>query len=99
MLSCFKVNTTDILVINDTLKDDRFAQSPHVTGEPFIRFYAGLPLIYQGNDGVDYAIGAMSLIDVRPRKLNMNQMKQFKDLSSIVNGELSILSSGSRKRK
>lgn len=90
------MSLTDILVVNDTLKDNRFAQSPHVIGEPFIRFYAGLPLIVKGSDGVEYVIGAMSLIDMYPRKLNMNQVKQFKDLSSIVNAEFGRLSLGTR---
>ncbi len=31
-----------IYIIEDTTKDDRFADNPAVIGKPFIRFYAGM---------------------------------------------------------
>lgn len=86
------VTTNDLLVVNDTLKDERFARNPHVVGEPFIRFYAGVPISIKGSDGVDYVVGAISLLDSWPRKLDLNQIKLFKDLSSIVDSEFSDLS-------
>lgn len=35
------VHNNDILVVNDALEDDRFADNPLVKGAPFLRFYAG----------------------------------------------------------
>ena len=34
-----------IQVIHDATKDGRFASHPYVKGEPYIRFYAGAPLV------------------------------------------------------
>ncbi|RYF11525.1 MAG: PAS domain S-box protein, partial [Oxalobacteraceae bacterium] len=54
---------TDILVIPDALLDPRFATNPLVTGSPYIRFYAGVPLRSPGG----FAIGSLCIIDNRPR--------------------------------
>lgn len=54
----------DILFIPDALKDKRFAQNPLVLGPPFIRFYAGKPLITTTGE----RIGTICLIDTRPRQ-------------------------------
>ena len=52
----------NILVIPDAKLDSRFVQNPLVLGEPFIRFYAGMPLL--GPSG--HALGALCIIDRRP---------------------------------
>jgi len=36
---------SDVMVVGDATDDPRFKTSPPVTGDPFIRFYAGAPLI------------------------------------------------------
>ena len=35
----------DVSVVNDTAEDSRFADNPVVTGAPFVRFYAGAPIL------------------------------------------------------
>jgi GAF domain-containing protein len=60
------IRTDQVLVVPDTTKDPRFASNPLVTGAPFIRFYAGVPLIY-----VDGArLGSFCLLDMKPRQLS-----------------------------
>ena len=51
------------LVIPDTKKDSRSAANPFVTGAPFMRFYAGVPL--RSSDGVP--LGALCVADTQPR--------------------------------
>ena len=53
----------DMMIVPDATKDSRFAQNPLVTGAPFIRFYAGSPLI--SDDG--QSLGALCVIDDKPR--------------------------------
>jgi GAF domain-containing protein len=57
------VEREDVLVIPDARKDPRFASNPLVTGSPFIRFYAGAPLI--GFAGQPF--GTLCIIDRKPR--------------------------------
>ncbi|MBD1391514.1 GAF domain-containing protein [Mucilaginibacter glaciei] len=68
---CNKTILKDELhIINDMLLSE-FAKNPLVTGEPHVRFYAGVPLITK--DG--YPIGSLCVIDMKPRELSALQKK------------------------
>jgi diguanylate cyclase (GGDEF)-like protein len=68
------------LVIEDTLADPRFNRSALVTGDPRIRFYAGCPLILDG----DLALGSLCVLDVAPRRLTKDQIRQLEKLTEAV---------------
>ncbi len=51
------------LVVADASKDHRFSAISMVTQDPFIRFYAGVPIRVSGE-----FIGSMCVLDVRPRE-------------------------------
>lgn len=59
------VADNEVLVIEDVLKDKRFANNPWLK-ERGIRFYAGAPLRVDG--GV--AVGSVCVIDTKPRKVS-----------------------------
>lgn len=48
-----------VLVVPDAARDRRFSANPLVTGAPFIRFYAGAPLI----DRSGHRVGTLCIID------------------------------------
>lgn len=56
----------ELLVVNDAVRDWRFAHSPLVIGEPRLRFYAGAPLV----ESSGHVIGMMAIADVVPRGLS-----------------------------
>lgn len=58
-----------ILEVPDARADPRFATNPLVISDPFIRFYAGTPLIT--TEG--HALGTLCVIDRVPRQLNADQ--------------------------
>ncbi len=57
------------IVIEDATRDPRVAHNPLVTGPPYIRMYAGAPLVL--SDG--YPVGTLSVVDPRPRALAPRQ--------------------------
>ncbi|WP_413729576.1 putative bifunctional diguanylate cyclase/phosphodiesterase [Sodalis sp. RH22] len=77
----------DIMVIPDTHKDPQFRDNPLVTGEPFIRFYAGIPL--RNQDGV--ALGTLCIIDRVPRPgLSAGDRQNMHDLAALVMDRLEM---------
>jgi diguanylate cyclase len=74
----------DMLVVPDTLADDRFAAHPHVTGAPGIRFYAGQPL--HSVDG--QPLGTLCIIDTAPRTFGDADRRMLCDLAQLVQDEL-----------
>lgn len=74
------------LIIPDTKQDERFANNALVTGDPHIRFYAGVPLI----DPDGFALGTLCLIDYIPRQLSKDQQNALVVLSRQVMTQLSL---------
>jgi PAS domain S-box-containing protein len=68
----------EIFIISDTLKDERFASNPLVTGPPNIRFYAGIPI--KNVEG--YPLGTLCVIDRQPRELSAEQILALKSLGN-----------------
>ena len=76
-----------IFTIEDTTLDARFADNPVVTGEPYIRFYAGCPLMLA--DGSK--LGTLCILDTQPRTLSEDDLSALRDLAAVVESELSAV--------
>ena len=72
--------------IADAREDARFVDNPLVTGDPNIRFYAGVPVY--APDGLP--VGALCLIDHVPRRLGAEQQRTLCDLRDILQNELAL---------
>lgn len=53
----------DVFVIPDSHQDERFHDNPAVTGAPFVRFYAGAPILLPSG----YTVGTVCIFDPKPR--------------------------------
>lgn len=71
----------DLLIVEDTHKDERFKDNPMVIGEPYIRFYAGCPL--SGLEGTK--IGSLCIADTTPRKLDETELMIFRMMGKLLN--------------
>jgi len=77
---------SELMVVADAKEDARFADNPLVTGPPYIRFYAGMPLVTpQG-----YRIGTLCVIDYQPRQLTELQAQTLRTLARQVISELEV---------
>jgi len=72
------VKPDGILEVPDVAKDRRFAGMAAVRGAPFVRFYAGAPLV----GGAGHALGTICVMDREPRKLSGDQRRALRILAS-----------------
>ncbi|HSH02598.1 MAG TPA: response regulator [Anaerolineae bacterium] len=93
-----------IFEVPNALEDERFVNNPLVTGDPDIRFYAGMPLETPSG----HNMGTLCVIDREPRQLNDEQKAALERLSRqaislmearIKNKQLSKLTTEAQKAR
>jgi len=70
----------DVMVVPDTLTDERFKNNPLVLGEPHFRFYAGALLQSPEGD----PLGTLCVLDYVPRTLSAQQIDALRALARQV---------------
>ncbi|WP_341937224.1 putative bifunctional diguanylate cyclase/phosphodiesterase [Marinimicrobium sp. C2-29] len=78
------LNQSSVMVVPDALEDPRFAGNPLVTGDPYIRFYAGA--VVHGPSG--QPLGTLCVIDRQPRHFDERQCDQLRQLADLVESEI-----------
>jgi GAF domain-containing protein len=74
----------EAMVVPNAAEDARFADNPFVAGDFHLRFYAGVPL--HGSKG--NAVGALGLVDTKPREFSAKQIGQLKKFAALVEVEI-----------
>ncbi|KAL9645725.1 hypothetical protein ABK040_003457 [Willaertia magna] len=81
------IRGSEMLLVNDATKDERFKNNPYVAEDPYLRFYAGYPLITK--DG--YRLGVLCLLDYKPRNdFDKEKERMFQKLAFMVVRELEM---------
>ncbi len=70
------IHPDEAFIVEDTHLDTRFAKNPLVTGNPFIRSYAGMPVRGPGGS----ALGTLCIIDPKPRKFSEHDIRLLEGL-------------------
>ena len=82
----FTMQSDKPVVVPDASVDARFADNPMVTGEPGVRFYAGVPL--RTRDG--FNLGTLCAIDTKPREFGEKDVAILEDLARVVMRDLEL---------
>ena len=80
------VETADAMVVEDTVLDPRFERNALVTGEPYIRFYAGAPLLLDSG----HVLGSLCVLDHRPRTFSPQQRDQLATLARMTMAHIEL---------
>lgn len=70
----------EMMLVPDARLDERFSDSPLVTGPTNINFYAGVPLVTQKG----YPVGTLCIIDHKPKEMTEGQKEALKILAKQV---------------
>ncbi len=76
----------DLFVVEDASRHPAFQNNPLVIGEPYVRFYAGMPLI----NAAGAALGSLAVIDHEPRRLNEAQTQALRLLTARALDQLEL---------
>ncbi|MEH2066880.1 MAG: PAS domain S-box protein [Nostoc sp.] len=82
----YTILESQILIIPDTLQDERFATNSFVTSNNCLRFYAGVPLITSNG----FALGTLCVIDFAVRNLNFKEQVALQQLARQIISHLEL---------
>ncbi len=82
----YTIQQPGLTLVEDATLDPRFSDNPFVTGEPGLRFYAGMPI--ESPDG--YPVGTLCVLDRTPRTLSQDQRLALRILAGQAKARLEL---------
>jgi signal transduction histidine kinase len=79
-LCSLAIQSDDIYLMEDAIKNSLTATNPYVSGQCGLRFYAAAPLKVKGG----YNIGTLCIVDRKPRQFEESQKEILHDLAEIL---------------
>lgn len=73
----------ELLWVEDATKDSRFVENPYVVNGPFLRFFAGMPIVVNG-----FPVGSLCVVDSQPKAYDAVLAGQLQTLAKIVGDDL-----------
>jgi diguanylate cyclase (GGDEF)-like protein len=80
----YTIREDKLFIVEDTTCDVRFKDNPLVTGPPYVRFYAGMPIREPGG----FKIGSLCIIDQSPRKVQEMDLDLLRSIASLAEDEI-----------
>lgn len=82
----YTIKGDEVYEVRDATKEHLFRNNPLVTGDPYIRFYAGAPL----RTFTGYRMGTLCVIDSRPKSLTKQQKRSLALLADQVVDQMEL---------
>ncbi|AMQ87550.1 EAL domain-containing protein [Marinobacter sp. LQ44] len=80
----YAIRQDKAFIVEDASKDPRFKSNPLVTGQPHVRFYAGIPV----REPSGFKLGTLCIIDDKPRQIQEVELDVLRTLASLIEDEL-----------
>lgn len=80
------IQQSETFVVPDATTDARFRSNPLVTSDPYVRFYAGVPVMSREGE----ALGTLCVIDRVPRELSKEQRLALAALTRQVQAQMEL---------
>ena len=91
----YTILSNTVYEIEDTHKHGNFKHNTFVLNEPYVRFYAGMPLV----NAMGHALGSLCVLGVEPKKLTDAQKENLAILSRLLVNQMELKKSRNEARR
>jgi sigma-B regulation protein RsbU (phosphoserine phosphatase) len=82
----YTIHRNEPFIIPDTHLHPISKNNPYVIGEPYVRFYAGVPLVGPGKQ----KIGTFCLVDIKPRAFTEEDVARLVAFAALIEREINL---------